>query len=91
MLRMTSRVLLAAMFASIAGGIPVGHSVATSARKESSRVTICHGQEVTMSGTAGEDTIVGTAERDVIFGGRGDDRIRSRGSRDVICGGEGPT
>lgn len=49
----------------------------------------CLGKRVTLSGTAGNDRLNGTARRDVIFAADGDDVVDGGGGRDVICGGEG--
>jgi Bacterial cadherin-like domain/Bacterial Ig domain/RTX calcium-binding nonapeptide repeat (4 copies) len=44
---------------------------------------------VTIAGTAGADSLVGTARGDVIVAGAGDDEVRGRGGADVICNGDG--
>ena len=49
----------------------------------------CSGLPATIVGTPGDDTLVGTAERDVIVGLGGDDVIRGGASADVICAGRG--
>jgi Ca2+-binding RTX toxin-like protein len=56
----------------------------------------CAGKQVTIagsrariSGTAGNDTIVGTPAADVIDGAGGNDNIRGGGGNDTICGDEG--
>ncbi len=50
---------------------------------------LCNGFEATIVGTAGDDVLVGTPNRDVIFGGGGDDIIRAGRGNDIICGGNG--
>ncbi|MGQ0742762.1 MAG: calcium-binding protein [Acidimicrobiales bacterium] len=49
----------------------------------------CHGADVTIRGTDGDDVLTGTSRRDVIHGGRGDDVIRGLGGDDILCGGQG--
>lgn len=49
----------------------------------------CHGRKATIVGTAGNDVLHGTPERDVIWGGRGDDTIYGSLGNDLICGGPG--
>ena len=49
----------------------------------------CHGQTVTVPGTAGPDHLTGTPLRDVIWGGGGDDEINALSGDDVVCGGPG--
>ena len=49
----------------------------------------CAGHAATIVGTARDDTLRGTAGRDVIVGGTGDDQIYGRGGRDIVCGGFG--
>ncbi|MDQ3646398.1 MAG: hypothetical protein M3345_05615 [Actinomycetota bacterium] len=49
----------------------------------------CDGHEVTISGTDGDDLILGTEDVDVIWGGEGDDVINGMGGIDRICGGPG--
>lgn len=49
----------------------------------------CDGHDVTISGTDGDDVILGTEEADVISGGPGNDVINGRGGIDRICGGPG--
>ena len=50
---------------------------------------VCAGRAVTIRGSDGPDSLVGTAVADVIDGAGGDDFIRGRGGDDVICGGSG--
>jgi Ca2+-binding RTX toxin-like protein len=50
---------------------------------------MCHGFRATIVGTAGDDTIIGTAARDVIVGLDGDDTIDGGAGKDVICGNDG--
>ena len=52
-------------------------------------LALCHGKEVTIQGTSGDDVIEGTPGRDVIAGRGGDDVIRGRGGSDIVCGGNG--
>jgi Ca2+-binding RTX toxin-like protein len=49
----------------------------------------CRGQRLTISGTAGPDSIVGTAGEDVIDAEGANDKVRGLGGNDVICGGAG--
>ena len=49
---------------------------------------LCQGEEITHSGTGGDDRIRGTAGVDVIRARPGDDVIRARGGNDVICANE---
>ena len=49
---------------------------------------LCRGRQVTIIGTAGDDTIDGTPRADVISGLDGTDTIRGGGGDDVICGGK---
>jgi Ca2+-binding RTX toxin-like protein len=49
----------------------------------------CRGRPVTISGSPGNDKLLGTPGPDVIDGGSGDDEIHGLGGDDVICGGNG--
>ena len=49
----------------------------------------CQGETVTISGTSGDDKIIGTEGRDVIHAGGGNDAVRGRDGNDVLCGGGG--
>lgn len=49
----------------------------------------CGGRPVTISGTAGSDTITGTPFPDVISAGAGDDVVSALGEADVVCLGPG--
>ena len=49
----------------------------------------CNGEEATIVGTAGRDTLRGTSGRDVIVGLGGADMIHGNGGDDVICAGSG--
>lgn len=49
----------------------------------------CRGEAATIVGTAGDDELRGTPERDVIVAGRGLDVVAARGGDDVVCGGRG--
>ena len=71
--------LVAATLALGAAGVQAGGNQAAT----------CLGKRVTMAGTAGNDRLNGTANRDVIFSAEGDDIVNGGGGRDVICGGEG--
>ncbi len=46
----------------------------------------CNGQEATVVGTPGADTLRGTEQADVIVGLGGNDIIRGLGGNDIICG-----
>ena len=46
-------------------------------------------QNPTITGTAGDDTLVGTTGRDVIFDLQGNNTVRGNGGNDVICTGPG--
>ncbi|MGH2755268.1 MAG: calcium-binding protein [Actinomycetota bacterium] len=67
------------VLALLSSGMPVSEAVATK----------CDGHEVTIMGTADDDTIDGTEEVDVIWGGPGNDVINGRGGNDRLCGGSG--
>lgn len=47
----------------------------------------CFNEPVTIAGTHGNDTIIGTPGNDVIRGFRGRDRISGKGGDDILCGG----
>lgn len=49
----------------------------------------CFGANLTMSGTPGNDTIVGTSRADVIATGEGNDVIEGRDGNDRMCAGPG--
>jgi Ca2+-binding RTX toxin-like protein len=49
----------------------------------------CFGRAATIIGTAGDDDLDGTAQRDVIVGRGGDDTINGRGGNDLVCAGGG--
>jgi Ca2+-binding RTX toxin-like protein len=49
----------------------------------------CQGAVATISGTDGDDRLVGTGRRDIIMGGGGADVIDGRAGNDRICGGTG--
>ncbi len=49
----------------------------------------CRGHPATITGTAGNDTLVGTPGPDVIVGLQGNDKIYGKGGGDVICGSRG--
>ncbi|MGI8461843.1 MAG: hypothetical protein ACR2OC_09465 [Solirubrobacterales bacterium] len=49
----------------------------------------CAGQNVTLIGTSGADTLTGSPKRDVIAGLGGDDEITGLDGRDIVCGGLG--
>jgi hypothetical protein len=49
----------------------------------------CNGASPTISGTPGDDIIVGTSAADVIDGQGGNDTIRGLSGNDVICGDDG--
>jgi Ca2+-binding RTX toxin-like protein len=49
----------------------------------------CFGQPATMVGTAGNNTMNGTAGVDVIMGMAGNDTINGLGGNDLLCGGKG--
>lgn len=52
-------------------------------------VATCRGVPVTMTGTAGDDTVAGTGGRDVITTLGGNDTIASLAGRDLVCAGSG--
>ncbi len=49
----------------------------------------CNGHLATIVGTPGNDTLVGSALRDVIVGLGGNDVIEGKGGDDIVCGGPG--
>jgi Ca2+-binding RTX toxin-like protein len=49
----------------------------------------CKGQLATIAGTSGNDTLVGTANRDVIATLAGNDKVSGLAGKDLICGGTG--
>ena len=51
--------------------------------------TRCDGQSPTIVGTAGNDELLGTNQRDVIIAGAGNDVVRGYRGGDVICAGSG--
>jgi Ca2+-binding RTX toxin-like protein len=42
-----------------------------------------------ISGTGGNDRLIGTAEDDIVFGFAGNDRLEGRGGDDIVFGGRG--
>ncbi len=51
--------------------------------------SVCQGVNATITGTAGDDRLVGTRKKDVIDGLGGNDTVTGKGGNDVICGGPG--
>lgn len=49
----------------------------------------CAGKAATIVGTSGDDSLVGTAKRDVIVALEGNDTIQGLGGKDIVCGGGG--
>ena len=49
----------------------------------------CGGEKATISGTAGNDHLLGTSARDVIAGQGGQDTIDGQGGNDLVCGNGG--
>ncbi|MBP2328068.1 Ca2+-binding RTX toxin-like protein [Kibdelosporangium banguiense] len=49
----------------------------------------CGGRPVTITGTAGDDSIIGTPADDVIAAGAGNDRVIGLGGNDIACLGAG--
>lgn len=49
----------------------------------------CAGEPATLVGTNGDDDLVGTDRRDIIFAGLGNDTVTGLGGDDLICGGFG--
>ena len=49
----------------------------------------CYGFNATIIGTAGDDNIEGTRNREVILGLGGNDRIAAAGGNDIVCAGTG--
>lgn len=64
-------------------------SLSPSAKTAANDTARCAGSAATISGTAGDDHLVGTKRRDIIMGGPGADRIDGREGNDRICGGTG--
>lgn len=57
--------------------LPAAHAGAT-----------CFGRAATIIGTAGDDNLDGTPQRDVIVGRGGNDTINGRGGNDLVCAGK---
>jgi hypothetical protein len=51
--------------------------------------SLCRSARPTVTGTSGDDALVGTRKRDVISAYGGDDLIRARGGNDLVCAGPG--
>jgi Ca2+-binding RTX toxin-like protein len=49
----------------------------------------CRGALATIVGTAGDDVLLGSEDRDVIVAGAGDDEVYGGRANDIICGGPG--
>jgi Ca2+-binding RTX toxin-like protein len=75
-----TRVLLAAALSS---AVVVVSGISASAQQFE---PICFGQEPTIRGTGGADTIEGTEENDVIIGFGGDDVVNALDGNDRVCG-----
>lgn len=71
--------VLAAAFAARAAAAP----------EDDSGAPRCRGELATIVGSAGDDVLRGTEERDVIWGGPGDDVIYGGRASDLICAGAG--
>src|SRR4051794_41944151 len=67
------------LVSSLAAAVPAAEEEVEEAR--------CHGRRATIVGTAGDDLLQGTPERDVIWGGDGDDTILGSLGNDLLCGG----
>ena len=52
-------------------------------------INLCKGQEATISGTSGSDSIKGTSGRDVVAALAGKDKVSGLAGKDLICGGAG--
>src|SRR5436190_1271134 len=59
------------------------------ASSSSKTAETCFGQNATIVGTPGDDTLNGTAGDDVIAAGTGNDTVFGFGGNDLICGGPG--
>ena len=57
--------------------------------KASPAIPVCNGKPATIVGPAGDSTVIGTADDDVIVDLSGNNRIRARGGNDTICTGPG--
>ncbi len=84
---------LAALAAAAVLGVPTALTLPAA---EAAAAPLCFGQTVTMLGTAGDDTLIGSEDvRDVIYGGGGNDTIiggefyADGTAPDLLCGGPG--
>jgi Ca2+-binding RTX toxin-like protein len=50
---------------------------------------MCRGKTATIVGTAGNNEIDGTPQRDIVQARGGNDEVDGHGGRDLICGGRG--
>jgi Ca2+-binding RTX toxin-like protein len=64
-------------------------ALASGAATVSAAAITCRGEAIRTWGTDGNDHIVGTGRRDVIWAGAGDDVVYGMASNDLICGGPG--
>jgi Ca2+-binding RTX toxin-like protein len=52
-------------------------------------INLCKGQQATISGTSGSDSIKGTSGHDVVAALAGKDKVSGLAANDLICGGAG--
>ncbi|MGH8984183.1 MAG: calcium-binding protein, partial [Acidimicrobiia bacterium] len=66
-----------------------GNDPTPAARSFQVAIATCYGEEATIIGTVGNDTLHGTAGPDVIVGLKGHDEIDGGDGEDLVCGTEG--
>lgn len=81
------RVLLIALAAVTL--LSVVSTVPGAAQESARRRPLCYGQQATIVGTSGDDTLVGTRSADVIVAKGGNDTVTGVAQGDFICGGGG--
>ncbi|MBK5222251.1 MAG: diguanylate cyclase [Acidimicrobiia bacterium] len=84
-MRSTARVLVL-VFSMLAASLT---TVTPSVAQPATEPVTCTGEEATIVGTDGDDTLLGTSKRDVIVALGGDDDIHGGNGNDLICAGAG--